>query len=85
MGKSITPKYRVIMDGQMMVWRGKASEKALEEYVKSYAKSLEAGGCNAHISKGLGYIPYPNNARIETNEKYPAVIATWKAGMFQVW
>jgi len=72
------------IDGTSLIWRGKATQKRLEEYVMQYGKSLELGGANEHISKSLGYIPYPNKAiliRQSTNE----VVATWQAAMFQVW
>ena len=85
MGKIITPKHRLIMDGTMMSWDGRVSEDRLRDYVFAYAKSLESGGINEHISKALGHIPYPTQARIETNTKNPVIRATWKAAMFQVY
>jgi len=86
MGKSITPKYRIIVDGQVMSWDGKPTQKALEHFVFSYAKSLEHGGCNEHISKQIGYVPYPINCKIETNTQYkPVTMAAWKAAPFQVY
>ena len=88
MGRSITPKYRVILDGQAMCWdskrNGRPSNSNLKRWVMAYASSLHLGGCNDHISKSLGYIPYPNIARIETNVRYcPQSVATWKAATFQ--
>lgn len=98
MGRSYTPKYRLeIKDNVGWHWlnwlprgqygikgHGAPSEVNLEKYVRSYAKSLEIGGVNEHVSLALGYVPYPTAARIvnqETNE----VVASWTAGMFQVW
>lgn len=96
MGKSVTPKYVVqINDGRgdnfktPMTWNSRQSGRPtaanLEKYVKVYAKSLEQGGVNAHVSEALGFIPYPNSAEIRLNDLSRQVIATWKAAMFQVW
>lgn len=85
MGKSMTPKYRMVIDGNYMTWQGRASVSLLEDLVKAYAASLEIGGCNEHISKSLGHIPYPNKARIETNSRDPRVICVWEAAKFQCW
>lgn len=90
MGKSITPKYRIVVDNQRFSWNckeyGKPTDKNLAEYVYKLGKSYELGGCNEHISKQLGYIPYPTKARIETNVQYnPVIMAEWKAAMFQCW
>ena len=88
MGRSITPKYRLVLDNQIMIWRGKATQKELKNFVFAYAKSLEIGGCNDHVSKMLGYIPYPSEARIEYNDDFVHVndpVAVWKAAPFQAW
>ena len=87
MGKSITPTYRLeFNDGkpQMQAWKGRATDQALERWIYSYAKSLELGGVNQHISLSLGHIPYLYSARI-VRQATGEVVATWKAGMFQVW
>ena len=89
MGKSFTPKYRLEMDGVTpMAWtvkyHGQANEANLRTHVFGYAKSLELGGANQHISKALGHIPYPTGAKI-VNQLTGHVVATWKAGMFQVY
>ena len=88
MGKSITPKYRLIVDDMRMSWHpnqdGQPSNANLQRWVMAYAQSLHLGGCNDHISKALGYIPYPRFARIETNVRdCPEIKATWHAAMFQ--
>lgn len=72
MGQMKTPKYRLeIFDGrgkvQDLTWKGEPTPERLEEYVLVYGKSLELGGANEHISKSLGYIPYPTSARIIEN------------------
>jgi hypothetical protein len=92
MGKTTTPRNRVEFKDnpfnpnkvQIQEWKGKASNKKLEEWVRSYAKSLESGGVNSGVSEMLGYIPYPLEAKIVdqfTGEEK----AHWKAGTFQVW
>jgi len=93
MGYSKTPKYRIEIDEQspniglerthQMAWEGRATSKRLEEYVMMYAKSLEHGGVNYHISKDLGYIPYPVRARI-VEQKTRKIVAQWQAAAFQV-
>jgi membrane-bound lytic murein transglycosylase MltF len=92
MGKHITPKFVVVLDGkadQAMSWYvkdyGQANEKSLEAFVMAYAKSLESGGANAHLSEGLGHIPYPRTAEIRLNFTCGATVAEWKAGAFQVY
>jgi hypothetical protein len=64
---------------------GRASTENLEKYVLAYGKSLEIGGTNEHISKELGYIPYPNRAVIRFNHAHGATIASWVAPQFMVW
>jgi hypothetical protein len=92
MGHTHTPKYVVVLDGrddQAMSWRvtdhGHANDKNLERFVMAYAKSLESGGANAHISESLGRIPYPRTAEIRHNYHGGATVAEWKAGAFQVY
>lgn len=62
---------------------GKPTDANLEKKVFAYAKSLELGGVNEHLSKAAGFIPYPKAARI-VNQFTGEVVAEWKAGMFQV-
>lgn len=88
MGRSITPKYVVHMEGcTPACWwvreNGKPTLDNLEKYVMAYAASLGASGVNSHISKSLGYVPYPRWARIRKNTKTGVVLAEWKAAMFQ--
>lgn len=87
MGRTTTPQYRLEMnDGtkHVQAWRGAVSEKRLQDFILSYAKSLELGGVNEHISLSLGRVPYPFSARI-VRQRTSEVVAEWKAGMFQVW
>jgi hypothetical protein len=92
MGKSRTPKYVVVLDGnahEAMSWRvqdyGQANSKNLEKFVMAYSKSLESGGVNAHISERLGHIPYPRTAEIRFNFRGGATVAEWKAAPFQMY
>lgn len=84
MSKSITPKHKLVIDGREVAWTGRVSGEALESYIIAYGKSLELGGANEHISKSLGYVPYPGKAQV-IEQKTGKVKATWKAAMFQVW
>lgn len=89
MGRSTTPKYALTVDGIPMIWdcrtAGKPTAANLEKWIMAYAKSLELGGCNEHISKALGHIPYPRHAVIRQNRLGGTVVAEWKAAHFQVY
>lgn len=90
MSRTITPRYALDVDGlSCATWNSKQNGKPtaanLEKWVMAYAKSLEIGGCNEHISKSLGHIPYPRRAVVRENKPGGAVVAEWKAGMFQVY
>lgn len=95
MGRSYTPPYRLEMSGTTsMCWmvgdryqvkgNGKPTYDNLVKFIREYARSLEAGGTNEHISKALGYVPYPNWAKI-VRQKDGVVMAEWKAAPFQVY
>jgi hypothetical protein len=92
MGNIVTPKYRLICSGMTpSAWNcttdGPPTQKSLEKWVRTYAKSLEHGGANEHVSKALGHVPYPTMARIETNVPHgerPRIMAEWKAAPFQL-
>jgi hypothetical protein len=100
MGKSTTPTFRIeysergqerpnlVTTQNTMSWssrqHGKPTAENLRIYVMKYAKSLEAGGCNEHISQALGRIPYPSAMWI-IRQSNNSVVASWKAAMFQVW
>lgn len=47
-GRSYTPKYRIeVIDNHQknsMAWKGKVSDKLLEQWVLAYGRSLELGG-----------------------------------------
>lgn len=85
MTKVTEPKYRLeVNDGKiefMRAWEGKATEKRLGKYISAYIESLKVNGSNAHLSKALGYMPIPSEARI-VNQKTSVVAAVWKAPQF---
>ena len=89
MGRVTTPKYTLVIDGMDLFWdvkrHGKPTDTNVEKYVMSYAKSLEIGGCNEHISKLRGYIPYPRKAEVKYNYLGGSIVASWKAGLFQIY
>lgn len=92
MGNHSTPKYVVVLDGkadQALSWyvkdHGQANDANLERFVMAYAKSLESGGANAHISESLGHIPYPRTAEIRFNYHGGATVAEWKSAPFQIY
>ena len=92
MGRSITPKYVFIVDGknaEAMAWDGKRlgkpTNESLRKHVIAWGKSFEAGQANEHVSKALGYIPYPSRAIVRENRRDGRIVAEWKAAMFQVW
>ena len=89
--------YVIYIDGRSMgEWRtrerygmpghGQPNDDNLERWVMGYAKSLELGGVNEHISKSLGYIPYPKSAYVkaQTGARAGDIVATWEAAPFQV-
>lgn len=87
MGHSITPTYRLeYWDGSThsQAWQGRATVKRLESWVFDYSASLRAGGVNQHISRSLGYIPYPTIAVI-VRQSDGERVAEWSAGKFQVY
>lgn len=90
MGRTSTTKYAISITGSTdACWNikqnGAPTVENLTRYVLAYGKSLELGGVNDHISKALGYIPYPERAEIRVNKRNGATVAEWRAGMFQVW
>jgi hypothetical protein len=73
MGRSITPPYRLVIDGSRGIWRGRPSQKALNQYVYAYIDSLRPGGANEHIGQSAS----PRRAWIETNSATPTTLYTW--------
>lgn len=88
MGELRTATYRLeIWDNagfSTMIWRSRANEQTLMKFLDSYCRGLEAGGVNEHVSKSLGYVPYPKELKI-VHQKTNEVKVQWKAAAFQVY
>lgn len=77
-----------------MTWRVKAqygipgdgqpNDANLMRYLLAYVNSLKPGGSNYHVSKALGYIPYPTWARI-VRQSDNKIMTSWVQPMFFVW
>lgn len=86
MGHSITPKYVLIIDGQMdLPWTGRPSLAALKVRVLALGRSMNPGGANAHLTNRDGSIPYPRRAVIRENRLGGQVVADWTAPPFMIW
>ena len=86
MGKSNTPTFRLVIRSNgtapsVLSWTGKASKRALLDWIDSYHKSLESNGCNAHISEALGFVPYIIEAKI-IRQSTDEVELQWNAPAF---
>lgn len=88
MGRVYTPTYVcMVRDARgwfPLDWHGRPSAAALERKVMGYAKSLEPCGVNEHVSRRLGYIPYPLEAKV-IRQADRAVVARWQAAPLQAW
>jgi hypothetical protein len=83
-GMSTTPyAWRVRRDGQSRGY-GRPNDTNLANHVFDFARSLERGGVNEHLSDSLGFIPYPTKACIK-DQFTGQVVATWEAASFQIW
>jgi hypothetical protein len=58
---------------------GRPTVENLARYVLAYATSLELGGVNDHISRSLGYIPYPDHTVIRLNNQTREVVVERRA------
>lgn len=70
MGKTRTPKHRVVLQGQQSsCWwpkvHGKPTAANLRAYLEGFSRSLLPGGCNAHLTR-IG-VRCATSARIEEN------------------
>jgi hypothetical protein len=95
MGKTFTPKYRVVIweytgrtqkhvEGWDCKSYGRPTIKNLAKFIADLQKSYELGEVNEHISKMYGCIPNVFKAMIETNERnYPETMAQYYAPLFQ--
>jgi len=59
------------------------SDDILRDYIFKWVKQWEVGGVNHKAALSMGRIPYPSSASIVDEDG--VVLASWKAGMFQVW
>lgn len=92
MGTTVTPKYRVVIEGlgiASMCWDiknyGRPSDANLERFVMAFVASLRPGGANAHLQSGTENLLFPTGARIEYNHRGGATVFAWKPAMFQVY
>jgi hypothetical protein len=86
MGRSIKPKYVVVVDGnQSMIWNGRATAAALEKWVVALGQSMNPGGSNSHLRGAGNTIPYPRSAYIRHNHPCGAEVASWKSPAFMIW
>ncbi len=91
MGKSYTPKYRVEYRDQAghyhMAWHhkrdGVANADNLEKWRKTYNRSFQHDGTNAHIAQARGTIPHISRAELIL-QKTGAIVAQVTMPMFEV-
>lgn len=89
MGKTITPKYRVVaLDNfgkrQEFCWSGHATEKRLKEWRDRMNKSFRAGGTNEHVSREVGYVVQYGRCWIERNVPGGNKVVEFKPPMFEM-
>lgn len=93
MSTTIIPKYVVTaysVNGKgvrvcdtLVCWKGKASQKKLEELRESYNQSFNPGGVNFCLSKSLGYCPHYYRMDLVVN-RTNRVVLTANAPAFEV-
>ncbi len=69
------------------LWPDECGEPNQDNLMKAILKGVECykeGGHNYHLTKALGYIPYPTSVKL-INQKTGEEICSWTAGEFQVW
>lgn len=92
MGKTITPKYRVVVTGNFatfnkaltpFAWEGPATPARLEEFRQSMNRSFNKGGANFHVSQADGFIYHISKATLirQSDDK---VICEAVAPLFEV-
>lgn len=76
----VTPTYRLdIIDKRgtrSTIWQGPATKRKLHEAMVKYCESFKPGGTNEHVTKQLGYQPWPQRAQI-VEQKTGRVKAEW--------
>lgn len=89
MGKTYTPTYRVEYYDQLgkhtALWTlpGKPTPDKLAAWITSYHASLKIGGCNEHLSKSYGFVPFAHKAFI-IRQSTRKEICTWRAPLFVI-
>lgn len=74
-------------DESVTLWTaedGEVNDDNLWKKIQKYVDAFKPNGVNFHVSKALGYIPYPTYAEI-LDVKENKVLASWEAGAFQGW
>ena len=89
MGKSITPTYRLELEGNLratpMAWNvkeaGRPTAENLERAVQVLNASYAPAGCNRHVADALEIEPVHTSARI-VRQATGQVVAEWRAPSF---
>lgn len=66
---TVIPTYRIEMDVpgfrySPIAWKGRATQKRLDDWVATHIESLKTGGANEHLSEDAGYMPIPQTVRL---------------------
>jgi len=87
MGRQTTPKYRIVIKGNMEFTshgtNKKMNDAALEQYRKDYNKSFNKGGVNYNPGDGTNVIPHISRCTM-IEQASGRVVATAVAPMFEV-
>jgi hypothetical protein len=71
--------------GMSMQYKGRATEKGIENYITKLMQSTKKGGSNYHLAKGRKVeIAPPSSAEIY-DQRTRSVVAKWKAPMLWVY
>lgn len=82
------PAFTLLVDFKPITWVGvdpHPTNDDVRAYIKGpYIKQYYIGGINAHVSKMLGYIPYPKQADLIDFDTQK-VVAVWRPATFEAW
>jgi hypothetical protein len=90
MGRSIKPKYVMVMEGvglsrEPMAWRrGRVSAAKAEEERVAWNKSYAPGGVNWPVSEAIGVVPHVSRLIVRENRLNGRVVAVANAPLFEV-
>lgn len=89
MGKSYTPTFRLEYKDQggwqtQFYDKRRPTDDQLRRYLIDLVHSFYIGGINEHVSKSIGYIPMPTQARV-IRQKTGEIVAKFNAPMFMCW